>query len=499
MRGIDETGSCKGQGTPTSTAGAAPIPAWGALKTADWRSHSVTAVALLLLAGLWSYKARDLVLPYFWDELGVYARAAVYMFDHGLSLLPSALPPDLSRGHPPLLAFVVALVFRVFGAAPVVAHSFMLLVSSALLGSVFAIGRSHGNRWPGAVAAGLLLAQPLFLAQSTLVLPEIPMALACLWSMHAFALGKHRRAALFVGLAIFLKESAVVLEAVLLMMLAARRTRSRRLDKDRVKAALALMLPGALYGAFLLVQKHQNGWYLYPFHSEQVNFHWSALKVTLVDGMTFLFAEQGRLGLSVVTGLWLLLLLLGRDRRAQDDGARVAWMFVAFILAFLLFSAGNVFMKRYLLCLLPPLVILSGRALFELSQQQGRVALPATVALALLCLSEIRSARFNCAYDMSFRESVLLQQEATRYLEKTVGTDRAVLANFPTVFGLEDSRYGYATRKFARSSYEPSAQDQFIFASELYGQFEPPKGIRTELMRRFASPYMNIALYRVVR
>jgi hypothetical protein len=286
----------------------------------------------------------------------------------------------------------------------------------------------------------------------------------------------------------------------LLALLVAELLRTRSLHRDGAKAALALMLPGLLYGAFLLVQKHQNGWYLYPFHSEQVNFHWSALKVTLVEGSSFLFAEQGRLGLSVVTGLWLLLRVLGREGPGQQSGgARVVATFVAFMLAFLLFSAGNVFMKRYLLCLLPPLVILTGRALFELVREQGRVVFPATLALGLLCLSEIRSPRFNCAYDMSFRESVLLQQDATRYLEKTVGTDRAILANFPTVFGLEDPRYGYASKKFARSSYRPSSQDQFIFASELYSQFEPPKGIRTELVRRFASPYMNIALYRVVR
>ena len=43
----------------------------------------------LVLLPFWTYKLRDLSLPYFWDELGVYGRAAVYLHDHALGLLPS--------------------------------------------------------------------------------------------------------------------------------------------------------------------------------------------------------------------------------------------------------------------------------------------------------------------------------------------------------------------------------------------------------------------------
>ena len=170
------------------------------------------ALALLLLPfGI--YKLRDLALPYFWDELGVYARAAVYLHDHALGLLPSYLPPELSRGHPLLLAFVFGALFRVFGATPLVAHVGMLLISTGLVVSVFWIAREHWNAAVGLAAAGLLLAQPLFLAQSTLLLPEIPLALACLWAMHAFSRKKFLQSGLFIGMAIFLKETAVVLTA----------------------------------------------------------------------------------------------------------------------------------------------------------------------------------------------------------------------------------------------------------------------------------------------
>jgi hypothetical protein len=54
-----------------------------------------------------------LSVPYFWDELGVYSRAALYLYDHQISLLPNALPPELSRGYPLLCAALFALGFTV--------------------------------------------------------------------------------------------------------------------------------------------------------------------------------------------------------------------------------------------------------------------------------------------------------------------------------------------------------------------------------------------------
>jgi 4-amino-4-deoxy-L-arabinose transferase-like glycosyltransferase len=456
------------------------------------------ALALLLLPfGI--YKLRDLALPYFWDELGVYARAAVYLHDHALGLLPSYLPPELSRGHPLLLAFVFGALFRVFGATPLVAHVGMLLISTGLVVSVFWIAREHWNAAVGLAAAGLLLAQPLFLAQSTLLLPEIPLALACLWAMHAFSRKKFLQSGLFIGMAIFLKETAVVLTAALAVILIVQWLRARPSLKSSLDGILALAIPGLLYGIFLLVQKHQNGWYLYPFHENQVNFHWSAMKGTLVDCISTVFVEQGRLALSVIVALWIFFRLLGQRQNERRFVSSLAWSFAVFGIGILVFSAGNVFMKRYLLCLLPPLTILSSRALFELVRDQTKVLVPATIGLGLLCLGDLTSPRFNCAYDMSFRQSVLLQQEATQYLENTVGPDKAILANFPTVFGLEDPRYGYTPEKFNRSSYRYSPEAEYIFASEIYDHFTPPAGVHTELMRRFSSPYMNIALYRILR
>lgn len=454
----------------------------------------------LLLVPLWIYKAGDLALPYFWDELGVYGRAAVYMHDHRLSLLPSALPPELSRGHPLLLPFLFAAAFRAFGPTPMVAHVGMLIVASGLALSVLWVGRWHWNAAVGLGAMALLLAQPLFLAQSSLLLPEIPMALAGLWAVHAFSRGNHGVAGLWLGLAIFLKETAVVLDVVLAGALGLAWLRARPTRARAVRGLLSVVLPVAAYGGFLLLQRHQNGWFLYPFHSRQIDFHWSAMKATLASAASFVFVEQGRIGCSAVLALGSIGQLIGRrPARSSARGPGLRGILAVFMAAFLLFSAGNVFMKRYLLCLLPPLAILTSQALDDLVRAQARELAAASLALALLCLADLRSSTFNCAYDMSFRDAIRVQQEATQYLESMVGSERPILANFPTVFGLEDPRLGYASKPFRHASDAYVPEDEYIFAGELYGAYRPPQGVGTRLVRRFASPYMTIALYRIVR
>jgi 4-amino-4-deoxy-L-arabinose transferase-like glycosyltransferase len=446
------------------------------------------------------YKARDLGLPFFWDELGVYGRAAIYMHDHTLSLQPRELPPELSRGHPLLVVFVYAALFRVFGANTTVAHVFTLLMALGLLGSVYWIARREWSAKVGLASVILLAIQPLFLAQSVLLLPELPLALAALWTMSFFMRRRYRLGGLCLALAIFIKESALVLGLVLGIIVMADWIRARPTWREVLWAALALIVPGLLYGAFLLIQHKQNGWYFFPLHEAHANFHWLAMKGKLTDYCNFIFMEQGRFPFLVIIGLWVVFRLAEK----RTDGARfsfgIGWAFVLFTLAMLVFSAGNFFMKRYLLCLLPPLAMLTSRALCELGRNQARVLLLAALALAATQLPYLSSPTFNYDYDMSYRESTLIQRRAIRYVEMTVGLDKPILSMFPPVFGLEDPRYGYSVGKFASASHLILPGQQYLLGSENTNRYYPPAGLNLELVQTFTAPnYMSLFLYKILR
>jgi hypothetical protein len=462
------------------------------------RRPAALGLALALLPFL-VYKWRDLALPYFWDELGVYGRAATYLHDHVLGLQPKYLPPELSRGHPLFLVFVFAALFRVFGATPLVAHVFMFLVALGLLVSVFHLARTHWNTAVAFAATFLVMVQPLFLAQSTLLLPELPLALATLWTLHAFFRQRYVLGGLCLLLAIFLKETALVLGPILGIMVIVAFLRERPTAKTVLAAGLALILPAALYGAFLLVQKRQNGWYFFPLHEAHVNFTWLAMKGKLKDYLTFVFVEQGRLPLTLLIGAWIAFRLFVKRKGSPRFPHSLAYFLVLFVAGILVFSAGNFFMKRYMLCVLVPLALLGARAAYDLGHARLWIHVPVIAVLLGFALRETTSPVFNYDYDMSFREAVRMQQEATAYVEKTIGVDQPTLTMFPPIFGLEDPRYGYASKKFTRYSHLPMADARYAFVSEVYYRYLPPPGIRLELMKRFSSPYINFFLYRVIR
>jgi hypothetical protein len=452
----------------------------------------------LLLFAL--YKMRDLGLPFFWDELGVYGRAAIYMHDHTLGLLPRNLPPELSRGHPPLVVFVYASLFRVFGANPTVAHVFTLLMALFLLFSVYEIARKQWDAKVGLTAVILLAVQPLFVAQSVLLLPELPLALAVLWTMAAFMRRRYALGGVCLALAIFIKESALVLGLVLGLMVLADWIHRRPTLRLALRGVLALAIPGLLYGAFLLIQRQQNGWYFFPLHEAHVNFIWVVMRGKLYDYLNFVFMEQGRFPYLVIVGLWAVFRLFEK----RSDGGRfsfgLSWTLVLFGVAMLLFSAGNFFMKRYMLCLLPPLALLTARAMHELVRKQARVLLVAALLLAASQLPYLSSPGFNYDYDMSYRESTLIQRRAIRYLEFSIGHDRPILSMFPPVFGLEDPRYGYSEGKFANASHLYSPNQEYILGSANTSPYYPPPGLKVELIETFTTPnYMSLYFYKIHR
>ncbi|HWB62125.1 MAG TPA: glycosyltransferase family 39 protein, partial [Chitinophagales bacterium] len=139
-----------------------------------------------VLVALFIFKWNDLHLPYFWDELGVYTQAADYQYHHGISLMPASVPAWLSRGHPLFFVALSASVLKLFGENVFAAHLFSLFISSVLLFVVYRKTTKYFDSLTALVAVMLLAIQPLFLAQSALVLPEITLALFVLLALTAY-------------------------------------------------------------------------------------------------------------------------------------------------------------------------------------------------------------------------------------------------------------------------------------------------------------------------
>jgi 4-amino-4-deoxy-L-arabinose transferase-like glycosyltransferase len=263
---------------------------------------AVNPVYLLILS-FFLFKLNHIHHPYFWDELGVYSRAALYMFDHQISMMPNAIPPELSRGHPLLCTVIFAVGYRIFGPHVWAGHFVALLFSCGLLFLLYRIGRDFFSHAVGLLACALLAVQPVFIAQSSMVLPEIMLAFFCTASIYAYLKERFLQVALFSVLAIMTKETAVALPVSFGLHIFLAMIWQKKIDKDSLTKLGLISSPLFAWGIFLAIQKLQNGWFFFPLHSDYVSFSFTDIYPRLFYYLSFLFKGQGRY-------LWTAVIIL---------------------------------------------------------------------------------------------------------------------------------------------------------------------------------------------
>jgi hypothetical protein len=454
--------------------------------------YITTALFILLLILFCILKIPTLTLPYFWDELGVYARGALYLHDHGLSLFPSALPPELSRGHPLLFTFINGLSFDIFGDSLLTAHCTALFISLLFLTTVFVIAREWFNSIYAFIIVFLLIIQPLFVAQSVMMLPEVTVGLSTWLALYFLIKKKYLFFAITSSIAILIKETAIILPAIAISgILIEHLSLKKKFLPEFLKAFLSILLPLFTYAIFLFIQKKQNGWFLFPIHSDAIHFDLKSVSEEWISYCHFIFLEQGR------CYLFLLFLLLHARQlyilsKQKTNILHSTLLFTLFTIAFVLlyfqfiisffvvslagiiyaffhsiffrrypvyfiyvflyaiiglvFCSVNFYLNRYIIFLLPALLVLVFYSL-EISRRFLLGILIILVALpsALLHMN-IRTFQYD--EDMGYVNSIQLYQQGMSFLNsKLNGHSVSIYTNFPLFFAYCDPRLGYTIKK----------------------------------------------------
>lgn len=252
-------------------------------------------------------------LPYFWDEAGYYIPAALDFFRHDL-LIPQS---TLITGHTPLVSICLALAWRLAGCSPLVTRLTMTAFAAGTLVALYALGRTLADRETAIWACVLLGLSPLFFAQSTLALLDLPAAFTTTIAVWALLRGRMCWFAVAASLAVLTKETAIVIVPVAVIFIWLYRKPLSR------STWLWLAAPVAALSAWALYYHHATGYWTGGSTYLQYNLY-STL-------------EPGRIALSLLRRLdqvliagfnWLLVAaaLLGYLRlkiarkRNQEDG-----------------------------------------------------------------------------------------------------------------------------------------------------------------------------------
>ena len=221
---------------------------------------------LLACVGFVLVKVPFLDLPYFWDEAWVYAPAVFELYEHGLSLSPNAIDPGLSRGHPILFHFLAVCWMNLFGTSFVAVHAFTLFMSVCVLLVTFLLGKQLYSRSAGFWAAGFLAIQPIFLEQSSFLLPEIQLTLFMLLTI-LFYLKRAIIPFIISGTCLLLtKETGILTIGVIGLVEIGQFIADREFSFHRIKLLFSTGMPIVFAFLYFLVQYFQFGWFTFPEH-----------------------------------------------------------------------------------------------------------------------------------------------------------------------------------------------------------------------------------------
>ena len=382
------------------------------------RRRSYLAAYALLAFLLLLAHAPLLQLPFFWDEAGQYIPAALDLFQTG-ALIPHSTVPNV---HPPAVMAWLALVWKMVGFSIPATRIAMTLIAAlgVLFSFLLAIELCRGaNGTPAFAALGLLCISPLFYAQTSMALLDMPAMCASALALLLFLQNRFRASALACVVLVLVKETGLVAPVVFAVWLVMEKRR-----REAVWFALPV-LPLALWLWWL---HHGTGHWLgnADFARYNLGLALDPLRVpaALARRAWYLFISDGHfIGTGVVIYAFRRMPLL------RDRAWRVAASFCAAHVLVVSLVGGAV-LERYLLPVLPVLY-----AAFAVSLQTLRLR-PRRLATAALIVCLVAANFIFPPYPFPFENN--LAYVSFTELEMEVGAAVALYpGNIVTTFPLQ--------------------------------------------------------------
>lgn len=458
----------------------------------------IIAFSVILFIVIFKYP--HLFLPHFWDEAWSYSPAVQYLYDHGIGLTPASIPSELSKGHPLFFFFLFATWMKIFGTTLFAKHAFALLISITLLVTLFFVVRKIFNIYVAAISVLLMACQSLFLAQSSMMLPEMLLALLTILTFY-FYINNLKIGYLITGsLMVMTKETGILLILVILIydvVVFIKQEGILAKLKSQFLRILILSLPLFIFFIYLLLQKKTYGWFLYPEH---INF---------ITGL-----DSGRNQLEMYLNqfivlhgqAFLLFLMIGsmviaylRNDHKDFSSRTPLTLMMIYLLVYLLFSSFNFFSPRYLLSIVWILAVFCSFFLFKaLGDHPGRFYFSGILVAGIL-LYYSSHVKNNGDYDLGYVQAVSLQKQAVGFCEENNMYNDGIYCNFLIHEGLTKKSAGFLQDKpFSKVMTNLNDNPEYLIFNNIEPDPDYSKVAGNEnyhLMKRYDEGWMWIEIY----
>jgi 4-amino-4-deoxy-L-arabinose transferase-like glycosyltransferase len=451
----------------------------------DWAFMGLVLLALLL------FKVPQLSLPCFWDEAWSYLPAILKMAETGPTLIPDPQYTELFRGHPLFFYAIASLWIKLFGHSFVAMRLFPLVVSMLLLMVLFRFAKKNFGRKTAMIAVTFLLIQSLFLAQSSMILPEMLLALFSLLALDAFLSGNKGLFILWATLLVFTKETGIVLvlTCLLVRFYAYEKVSEERNDAGFLRSEWPYYLPLVFIAMFFLAQRVIIGWFFFPEHIGLIKFSATEVLDRLKGYSSFLFIGYGR-NLLTFGALAALVYAVIRKIRIERAEYNVVAVLLLFMSLYILFLSVNFYSPRYLLSIVPVFILIS---VFIIIRVTEKFPVAGYAVLLLLLANNLWftfSYRRDADHNLGFADATEVHREMVRYLDSQKWQSRHIATHFLMSYYLTHPDAGYIPkgREFfhVATGISDSTSVAIISSTEYTKKFmESIKQRNPVLVRRF--------------
>lgn len=316
------------------------------------------------------------------DNEGLYGRVAAEMADGGSWIIPHLDGvPYLEK--PPLLYWLTALSFRLFGQGEAASRAVPLLGALLVLS---AIALHALRRWNARSALLSLLAaaaSPMFVAMSHLLMFDLLLTGLLGWAFVAFDAARHSAKpawwmrASYACLALAVLTKGLVAPALFGLVALGLALTASRIERTRLRRDLAE--PGALcvFAAIalpwhLLAQAAQPRFaWLYFVNEHVLRFLGLREPHDFYEGPWWYYLPR----LAAAGIPWVLVALLpGAAARQGRSSGRILWIWILAVVVF--FSLSRAKANYYTIVALPAVALACGRGLLLLGERRGGALLP---------------------------------------------------------------------------------------------------------------------------
>lgn len=388
-------------------------------------------IALAVL-GLWNILSWQ--FPFFWDTV-LNSKIAHWYLETGFSQL--FVPENLDAGHPPFFSMYLAMMWKFFGRSLAVSHIAMLPFLILIVWQYWKLAMRFLGENSRIWALLILFCEPTFLAQSTMLSPDLALVAFYLLALNALLDKKRAWAAISMILMAMMSFRGILMVGGLFLsdIVIAYLQGIRKINLKKLGAYIPVT---ALTLLWLATHWQHVGWIFTPppetygGHREVMGIAGMARNIGLIG---WRFLDSGR----VFFWAWLLVRSVLAGWKIWKENASLRMMtglFLSFTLLMMLLLTpfSNPIGHRYFMIAYLFLGLISLKIAGNLEWRPKAV-----VAIALLCIGLISGhfwvypERIAQGWDSSLAHVPYfkLKKQMDQYLEETQLPSDQICADFP--------------------------------------------------------------------